>query len=461
MMFSTGRKLALAVSEHRITAVEISAAGGKVELRAAAVDLTGEVGFGDPQRLGREIKAALRRGGLTASRCVVGLPAAWVVCREKLLPPADEQAVRGIVALAIEHDFASGQAELAFDYAAHRAAGGLSVLVAGASRQIITQVLAVAAAAGLSVSAITSSAVAMARCCGPAGPGGRIVLCVLPAGIEAVVVSGESLRLVRHLPVRLQAASAAAISGELRRMLLLGGAGDAPGELLVWDCAGVDHAPLSAAAAELGLTVRFCTVASDLGLSGPNMPSDNAWACAAALARADEVPEIDFLHSRLAEPPKARVGLGVVLAGVAVAVALTLGIIFIAGWRSEERETADLAAQLQSGKPARDEATAFKADVSLARQWFDNRAGCLGPMREVTRAFPVEGRIWATNLEIREDRQVTVTGKSLTEAAVLDVLDRLKANRKLSNIETLYVRNSGATSPAVTFSIKLNAAGVD
>ncbi|MCE5327723.1 MAG: hypothetical protein LLG01_15060 [Planctomycetaceae bacterium] len=464
MMFSRGRNLALVVNEHRITATEVVVAGGKTELRTAAVNLTGETTLKDPQRLGRELKAELRRGGLTASRCVVGLPASWIVCREKMLPPADEQALRGIVALAIERDFASDEADLAFDYCAHSAAtGGLSVLVAAAAREIITQVQAVAAAAGLGVSAITSTAIALARCCGAAGPGGRIVLCVLATGTEAVVASGESLRLVRHLSVRLQdAASAAGIGGELRRLLpLLGAASDAPRELLVWDGTGVNHAPLSAAADELGLAVRFCTIAADVGLSGPNISSDNALAGAAALARANDGPEIDFLHSRLAEPPKARVGLRAALAAAVAATLLAIGIFLFVDWRSEDHQVSVLAEELKNGKSARDEAAVFNADVRLARQWFDNRAGCLGPMREVTRAFPSEGRIWATSLEIREDRQVTVTGKSLTEAAVLDVLDRLKANRRLSNIETLYVRNSGSASPAVTFSIKLNAAGVD
>ncbi len=464
MMFSRGRNLALVVNEHRITVAEFAAAGGNVELRSAAVNLSGDLNFSDPQRLGRELKTALKRGELTASRCVVGLPASWVVCREKALPPADPQALRAIVGLAIERDFASGQAELAFDYSAHNAAGGgLSVLVAAAGQEIIAQVQAVAAAAGLGVSAITLSALALARCCGAVAAGGRIVLCVLATGIEAVVVSGESFRMVRHLPVRLQdGASGAALAGELRRLLpLLGAAGETPRELWVWDCAGVNHAPLTAVAGELGLTLKTCTMGSELGLSGPNTPSDNTLAGAAAVARTAETPEIDFLHSRLADPPKARIRLSVMLAAAAATILLIMGIFLFVDWRGQEAEVSALAQQLKDGKAARDEAAVFNADVRLARQWFDNRAACLGPMREVTRAFPAEGRIWATSLEIREDRQVTVTGKSLTEAAVLDVLDRLKANRKLSHVETLYVRNSGATSPAVTFSIKLNAAGVD
>ncbi|MCE5280113.1 MAG: hypothetical protein ABFD92_05930 [Planctomycetaceae bacterium] len=464
MMFSRGRHLALVVNEQRITAVEVTANGAKTALRSVAVSFNAEINLNDPQRLGRELKAALRRGGLGASRCVVGLAASWIVCREKLLPPADEQSLRGIVSLAVERDFASDNAELAFDYSARSVpGGGQSVLIAAAAREIVDQVQALAAAAGLEVLAVTSSSVALARSCGPAGPGGRIVLCVLATGIEAVVISGQSLRLVRHLPVRLQdAASGATLDGHLRRLLpLLGASGTEPPELLVWDCAGVGHAPLSAAAEALHLPVRFCTLASDLGLSGPDIPSDAALAAPAALARAGEGPEIDFLHSRLSEPARARVGPRALLGGVVAAALLAIGIFLFVDWRSEQHAVTTMVKELADSKPARDEAKIFNADIRSARQWFDTRAGCLGPMREVTRAFPSEGRIWATSLEIREDRQVTVTGKSLTEAAVLDVLDRLKANRKLSNIETLYVRNSGSASPAVTFSFKLNAAGVD
>ena len=74
---------------------------------------------------------------------------------------------------------------------------------------------------------------------------------------------------------------------------------------------------------------------------------------------------------------------------------------------------------------------------------------------ELTSAFPQEGRVWATSVMVREDLQAMLTGKAVNESAVLDVLDRLKSNPKLTAVKPMYIRQAGGASKDVSFAIGL------
>ena len=218
-MFGKNKIIALAVSDGRITAVEMGAEAGKKTIRHAAVlDFTvasdirgdgsaidarriaaqnadtqkrGQAPFSDnengtsplssspsgpvsaplsgalfsldqPQALGKRLKALLAGNGMKATHCIVGLPASYLACREKSLPTADAAALKGALSLAAEREFASGDQELVFDYTATASPGGTSALLLAAPRRIVQQVSAVAKAAGLKVQGITSSSLALA-----------------------------------------------------------------------------------------------------------------------------------------------------------------------------------------------------------------------------------------------------------------------------------------------------------
>ena len=57
--------------------------------------------------------------------------------------------------------------------------------------------------------------------------------------------------------------------------------------------------------------------------------------------------------------------------------------------------------------------------------------------------------------------QTVLSGKASSEQAVLDVLDRLKANPKLSNVESGGIRRLGDNTKEVSFVIKLKLRGVN
>ena len=562
------KMLGLAVTEQGITAVELGTSGGRqTVLHAARLTFSNESGsLEEPEKLGRELRQVLRRNGFSASRCVMGLAASWIAAREKVLPAADAGSLRGILAIAAEREFASDPQDLLFDYAQAQSGNGVSALLVAAPRRITERLLALAKAAGLSVTAITSSGLALATAMkGAVPPAGRVVLCLLPRGVELIAQSINGLRWIRHLPVcwddpdsstpipmcvgigvsavkdggtgsTTQGTGETPVLQKVRRVLALAPADQAPEEdskrdsstptyvgvsavpqaatggtpvlpqareLLVWDLVGLDSALLGSLGEGLGSPVRLCKLESDLGIADvgstptyvgvsavphgatggtPVLPPESgksAQAAALVCCPARSLP-IDFLHSRLAPLRSARLGRWAVWAIVATVVLLAAGLGVFLDWRANQRELAALQQQLDDLKITTREAKSLVDDVALAQAWYDHRPRLLDGLREITQAFPEEGRIWATSVVLREDMQgspnarapkadtpalgtpypvggpqLLLSGKSVSESAALEVLDRLKANPRLTQIKPLYIRRSGGASREVSFAVSL------
>ncbi|MGA2266448.1 MAG: hypothetical protein ABSH10_08480 [Phycisphaerae bacterium] len=461
------KSLGLAVTEQGITAVEVGWNGpaGTI-LHAAALDFSDELNLSLPDALGRELKAVLRRSGFQASRCVIGLAASWIVAREKVVPATDADALRGALSIAAELEFASSPSDLSFDYVALPAGQGTAAMLVAAPRRVVGQLTSMARSAGLSVEAITVSAAAMATG-QEASPAGRLILCLLPRGVEAVVQSGGGIRLIRHLSVRLDAPGAPfdALVGELRRLLALAPGGQESGliqQVLMWDSIERDASFWDSLKTSLGLPWKLGQLASDLGVAvAPSVPIKNLWAQAAALACCAGRGGIDFLHSRLAPPARSgwkwRVGAAV----AACAVLLGVGVYFFLDWHAKQQEVQTLKTQLSQHKDAIAQAKTLTDDVTFARTWYDHRPAVLDCLREITGAFPQEGKIWATSLVIRQDMQALLTGKAVNEAAALEVFDHLKSDPRLVRVKPLFIRQTGGTSRDVSFAVNLSLRGAD
>lgn len=477
-MLNNRKNLGLAVTERGITAVEVVVSGQRrTILHSVALPFAGEVDLDHPERLGKELRQVLRQKGLTASRCVIGLAASWIASREKPVPATDGEAVRGALSIAVEREFASGSQELSFDYCTSPSDAGVTALLAAAPRRIVEQVLAMAKAAGLQAAAVTPSAVALATATNnPAPTAGRAMLCLLPHGVELTIQSAGGLRLIRHLPVKMdQPDGPASLSGQLRRVLSLGPPEAAGGrQMLLWDSAGLDRARQDLVLGSLGSEARFCAIQPDMNLGAANGPQvEGSFIQAAALACcADEPPTIDFLHSRLTPAKQRRIGRPLVWGVAAAVLALATAAYFYWDLSTSASEIATLKRQRDGLKVSSLAARSLVDDVRFAQGWYDRRPEFLECLCEISRAFPDEGTIWATNLTITEDppavptgkgdMQAILIGKGASEAAVLSVLDRLKANPRLTNVAHIYTTRqsgqSGANSP-VAFSIRVTLRG--
>ena len=467
-MFQRRKVLGLAVTAGAITAVEVAPANGGGRLvRSAVFTPPDGVGLDGPADLGEALKQFLHRDGFSASRCVIGVDASRLTARQKTLPPALPTGGRSstveILTLMVEREFASDRKDLVFDFSLASDEAPSALLVA-VPRQLLDRLGAMAAAAGLKVLAITSATTALAAVTDcPAGRE-QLVLHLSANGAELALQTPGGIAMVRHFG--LSGSSGVGmpeeLASQLRRVVALLPGGGAERELVIWDELGLDPAGLESLSGALELPVRTFETLEGLTPS-PEARSAERGQFAPAAAMALEAargnpPAIDLLHSRLA--PRKRLGMGrrAVWAAAVVGTLILVGVTYGLDWRRDHVEAASLAQGLNDMKADVDEARDVIAKVTFARPWYDRRPSYLDCMREVTLAFPAEGVIWTTSMAIQEDMKVVLSGKAVSESVVLDVLDRLKTNPRLSDVKSLYLRQAGRQGREVAFAMSFQLA---
>ncbi len=474
-MFRRRKMLGLAVTSRSITAVEVVAAnaGGRAS-RAAEFVFPDGLTLQQPLPLGKALRRFLRREGFSASRCLIGMAANWLTAKEKTLPPGSGASIPGILSLMVEREYASERKELAFDYAlGPEAAGERSALLVAAPQRILDQLMTMARAAGLTVTGITGSTMVLA--CSAEGPDDQdqLILHLFSQGAELAIRARGGLRMMRRLPLTVPADGRAdrpsangwlrELTDEMRRVvaLLPGGGGEphAGRQLLVWD--ETHHAPAveRLLSEQLALPVKVCERPAGLELGGAASPSAGAqFSAAAAMALAGlrgRSPAVDLLHSRLSPARTLAIGKKLAWAAAVVAALAVAGTVLALDWRHDRREAAALKTRLEAMDQDLAQARDTIDKVTFARPWYDRRPSYLDCMQELTLAFPEEGLVWTTSLGVQEDMRVLLSGKAVSESAVLDVLDRLKANPKLSDIEPQYIRKAGRQGNEVAFAVSL------
>jgi hypothetical protein len=517
------KMLGLAVTERSITAVEVACvrgglkvlhaaefplppspphlkAGGQDDAAREAAPLPALSPGGPTGDLGKALRQFLRRNHFSTSRCVIGIGAKWLVAREKSLPPTSPDLLAGALSIVTEREFASDAKDLVFDYSGPvDSAQGQSVLLVAASRQKVDHLLAAARAAGLTVAAVTSSTLALAAATRLGGPSSRrLVLYLSPTTVELSVQSGGGIRLLRRLPISPPVAAAHGpspfeestaashrarpilsngwlddLAGELRRVvaLLPGSVANPSGDpeqaldLVIWNASGLAAGALAGLGDRLSLAGRLCQYPSDLEIAdGPASQAGRAGepAAAAALAAAGlnrQLLAVDFLHSRLSPRRKITVGRKAVwAAALAAAVILPCLVLFLA-WRAQQGAVDDLKGQLEALQPSIAAARDVVHKATFGRAWYDQRPRHLDCLRELTLAFPAEGRIWTTSLAISEDMRVLLSGKAADQRAVLEVVDRLNGNPNFADVQSLYISEVGGGSPEWSFAISLRFVG--
>ena len=336
-----GPTLGIAVGERAWTVAEVAPSKtqrGAWELRHLAEFIPPATTATDSAAAGQALASFLREHSFSARGAVLGVPAKWLVGRDKEIPPSGPEQAAEILRLQAERSFSAEMGDLAFDYAGCAdAAAPSTVLLLALRRSQLDHVVAVAEAAGRDVVAVTPSTLALAdvpvaraaTALTGAGtpPADGLVLNVTPDAVELSARAGGNPRLLRHLAVRgpdlaskngTRAAAFNALAGEIRRTIAMipGGAGNAGGSsrtIQLWDGAGIgDSDGLSE---QVGVEVKYRPGVTALRVTGPAAASAGADAAryapavALALAGADRKAElVDFLHPRLAPPKQSRLG---------------------------------------------------------------------------------------------------------------------------------------------------------
>jgi len=466
--------LGLALEERAIVAAEICKTGKSVKLcRTAEFAYPEGLSLDDPQPLGQAFADFLKRRGFSAQTVIAGVPARWLLARQKQFPPAPEAALANMARLEAERTFATDLDHLLVDFAACSDVDtGAQVLLAALKRDRAERIRAMLQAAGLKLKALTATSVVLAAALQPVETP-FMLLSLRPGHVEIGVCEDGRLRAIRHLPVALPANGNTLpgwkqpLMNEMIRHAAALQQDSAGGikSLVVWNGAGLDAEDLL----ELGEPMSIPTLliqgmrelrlersnggASDSAVSAANGSQFMAAAALAAAGAGQKRLPLDFIHSRLAVRPKSMVRRRLALVGAACIVVLAAAALLVADLHAEQRDVELLRQRLDQMKPEIEAARDLVQRANTVHGWTDGRPRFLEPLRELALAFPVEQRIWVMAVNIRQDMRAMISGRSASERAVLDLLDRIRSSPSFANVKLLEMRDAGGNTNETSFGI--------
>lgn len=415
--------------------------------------------------------AFLRQHSFGAKHAVVGVPARWVIARERDIPPSSEDQAAEVLRMQAERMFTAELGEVAVDYAGTAdASAPRGVLLVALPRTQLDRVVRLVESAGVEVAAVMPTTLALA---GADESTDGLVLSLSDDAVELAAHRGGAPRLLRHLPIRgadvasangSQATAMAALAGEIRRTVALmprspGATPTSANQLQLWDGIGLGADGSSTLARQSGVVLRERDRAAT-----NNAASQYAPAIALALAGAAPHPgTVDFRHPRLAAPKRQRIGRRTAWAiGIAAAALLLLvGLWAEVRWR--ESQLAAVQAEINAMKPKVESAEHVSQLIGVARGWFpEGRPAALDCLRDITNAFPDGGEsIFVTKFTLPETRQGNFTGRAPNRDLVLDLVVRMNKSKTKSfaNVKPDYMLDAGGSSNEVAFSISFTYQG--
>lgn len=441
--------------------------------------------------IGAVLAKFLRDNGFGgAGRAVVGVPARWLVARERELPPTSPDQANEILRLQAERMFSAELGELTVDYAGQADANNArGVLLVAMPNKQLRRVVSIVEAAGKQVTAVMPSTLALADAVAAANANDNhdgIVLSLSGDAVELSAHRAGSPKVLRHLPVRgpdlassngTRESAMSMLAGEIRRTVAMmprgvpaGPAGIAPRSaegLHVWDGIGLDAQDAATLAQQAGVDLRGgtgATALSALGVASSAGGSEARFAPALALALSGATRRpgaVDFLHPRLAEPKKQLIGRREGWAiFIGLACLLALGALY---WDVKRTESAiaEIRTNLDAQAPLLQDATLTAAHVGTARGWFHGgRPPVLECLRDITSQFPDGGEaIYFTKLTLPENRQGRATGKAPNRDLVYDLIDHMNASKIFQGAKSDYTLEAGGQSSEVAFSISFTYVG--
>ena len=411
--------LGVAMGERSLLIAEVSAGDRPSARFLAEFEFPAGVTLADADKLGAALGQFLQRQQFTARQVVVGLPAKWLLVKNKELPPVDAATAADLLRLGAETDFSSELKDLVFDYVGEAdSKQAQTVLLIATPRRHIEWVEAMCDSAKISPIAITSSAAVLGALTHGDSAKSTIVLAIAANGAELIAHQGAHANMLRHLRAP---EPAALFNSELRRVVssVPTNGSDAGSEMVIWDGAGLDAGRFD----QMGLPVRYGDLRS-LGVSAPTASSNGAgrkYGAPVALAAAglgSAVLPMDFLHSRLAPPPVRRVQRWMVWTGIGVL--LLIGTIVGAYWdiKTLGQQKDGLTTQWNAIQPHMKLAQDFVSKVTFAQHWEASDPRYVACLRDVTDLLPADGQTYVTSLSIREKEQKPDTAAKANAAPV-------------------------------------------
>jgi hypothetical protein len=457
--------LGLVVGERSMIAAEVSVARDRRQVKRTAEFIFPEgTSLERADELGTALAQFLRQHQFSSSRAVIGVPARWLMARDKDLPPATAEVAASTLRLQAERHSASE--DLVFDYAGDAdPRKPRKVLLAAMLRPQMEKLERMADAAGLRLLGITSATLALANAA-VNGPTSSLLLTIAPDAMELAARHDGIPVLLRHLASSNAGAAlknggahdvASMVGNEIRRVVTLmpqNGEG-ASRSIMLWDSLGLTDNELPVLQDRSGLSIES---GLDLKSLGINTPSDRdatrfAPAIALAIAAAERRLPLDFMHSRLATKKASRMGRRTVWATILGVLAVGLIAFLLIDQHQRETDLAALEAHLKNIDPDVKLAEKLLEKVSYGRGWYETRPPMLECLREITRVFRDDEPIWVSSFTLRDNHKGTLKGKAADRKHINDIQERLQKNKNFSDVRMQEMREVGGSSRDISFSL--------
>ncbi len=477
-MLGTRTILGLAVDEFGVVVAEVGVRSGRPEVRRVGQHLFAEkLGSDNGKALGQTLRQFLRTNHFSLKDAVVGIPTKWVVAREITAPPANADAVAGMLGIQAERTFSLNSGELIFDYCGRTSTSASSkVLLLAARRQMVDQIKELAAAAGLHVQAVTVSALAMGKATSSDPLKQRYGVYTRPSYCELWSQLNGTPRSIKHLAMPSLNGTPDAhtqwLTAAIQQEIMISSAQDQrpPYEVTIYDGASLGEGTIDRLNEQLGsqATVTDGSVAlASAGLRSAERVEPSSTVAATTVAAAavamtavgTERPCVDFLNPRIGRQkasPRKRAVTWAVIAGV-----ILLGLIgvAIAGWQSKRADIALYTEQLELIADDVSVARELKERLSYASSWTSQDPRFLECLRQLTLAFPESPSVWATSLAIGETSDGSLIGRALDEQSFYEVLNNIKGNAAFSDVKMMYLRDAGGSSREKAFAVTFKFQG--
>lgn len=458
--------LGLALDGLRIEGGVVRRVNGAVEvLQRFSATLTQDPREADPLALGRELHQHLAAAGVRERRCVLAVPPAWLFTLHVPLPDLPEADVESLIQLEAERGFPSGPETLVVARSRYRLpSGAAGVTLLGLAREHVDRLEAAARTAHLRLLSLTLGLAALPGLNGTPTEG---VVTLVP-GEQALglqVSCGGGLALLRSLAWSADADPAAAtarmdpLTRELRITL-----GQLPPEVgeTVRRVRVVGSAP---AAEDLAVRLRDRLAGSGLDVEwlrewpaeGADLRVPAGVAVSPALAVAVQhlrlqASPIEFLPPQVSrwealiaryKTSRTAARLVVAAAGLALLTLLAFGVqqARLTYWRDKWNALRVPVTELET----------VQKQVRQFRPWYDESFRTLNILRRLTEAFPEDGSVSAKSVEIRPSTGVTCSGTARDNAALLRMLDKLRAVPEVRGLKVEQIRGNAPMQFTVNF----------
>lgn len=135
------------------------------------------------------------------------------------------------------------------------------------------------------------------------------------------------------------------------------------------------------------------------------------------------------------------------LGGAAAAALLIVGSLFF----YQSNKLNRLEERWSEVAPSVEEGERLQSNLRTFRSWFDGTAEYLTIAKELTRAFPEDGSVWATSLSIVDGERVVCAAMAAEDEAWLAVHEALRNTPGVHDVQLTQVRGSSPLQFAISY----------